>query len=167
MRFAAFSLAALAVAAGSVPVAAQSTMSPVSAPTLAASASTADANKAVVRQLYERVFNRHDVDAADALMRVDYIQHNPNLATGRDAFKQAFRQMFAMVPDVHVEILHIVAEGDLVVVHVMNTATRPGGGRIEQPGFDLFRVQNGLIAEHWDAEVAAPRPAPAAPRPES
>ena len=133
-----------------------------------------EANKAVVRQLYERVFNAHDVDAADRLLRADYIQHNPGIPTGREGFKTIFRDVFKVVPDARVQILHIVAEGDLVVVHVLNRGTPSGAtAPIEMAGFDLFRVQDGLIAEHWDASLPAPpaaaQPAgpPAAPVPPS
>jgi predicted SnoaL-like aldol condensation-catalyzing enzyme len=161
VRFAAVSAAALVLAAAG-PALSQASQAQSAAP------ATLEANKALVRALYERVFNEHDVAAADSLMRPDYIQHNPNVPGGRDGFKQAFSEMFRLVPDAHVQVLHLVAEGDLVVAHVLNTATVPGTTtRIEQPGLDLFRVQDGRLAEHWDAERAAPRPsaAPAQPQP--
>jgi predicted SnoaL-like aldol condensation-catalyzing enzyme len=162
VRLAAVSAAALVLAAAGP---ALSQASPAVRPVPPA---TLEANKAVVRALYERVFNQHDVAAADSLMRPDYIQHNPNVPGGREGFKQAFTQMFRMVPDAHVQVLHLVAEGDLVVAHVLNTATIPGTTtRIEQPGLDLFRIQDGKLAEHWDAERAAPRPSggPGQPQP--
>jgi predicted SnoaL-like aldol condensation-catalyzing enzyme len=161
VRLAAVSAAALVLAAAR-PVLSQSS------PAQPAPTTTPEANKAVVRALYERVFNQHDLAAADSLMRPDYIQHNPNVPGGREGFKQALRQMAQVVPDAHVQILHLVAEGDLVVAHVLNTATIPGTTqKIEQPGLDLFRVQDGKLAEHWDAERAQPAPAapPAQPQP--
>ncbi|HET6763973.1 MAG TPA: nuclear transport factor 2 family protein, partial [Longimicrobiaceae bacterium] len=162
MRFLTTLLAAAALLSAA-PLAAQST-----AP---AGDARLEANKAVVRQLYERVFNGHDVDAADRLLRADYIQHNPNIPTGREGFKATFRDVFKLVPDARVQILHMVAEGDLVVVHVLNSGT-PGGTSepVQAAGFDLFRIQDGLIAEHWDTTLSTPpRPAgpPAAPVPPS
>jgi predicted SnoaL-like aldol condensation-catalyzing enzyme len=162
-RLAAVSAAALVLAAAR-PVLSQA---PPSQPVPAA---TLEANKAVVRALYVRVFNQHDISAADVLLRPDYIQHNPNVPGGREGFKKAFGDMFLLVPDAHVQVLHLVAEGDLVVAHVLNTATIPGTTRkLEQPGLDLFRVQDGQLAEHWDAERAQPAPAagPGQPQPDA
>jgi predicted SnoaL-like aldol condensation-catalyzing enzyme len=159
MRLLAISLAALTLSIAP-PVHAQA------APPSASGDARLEANKAVVRALYDRVLNHHDVDAADRLMRADYIQHNPAMPGGRAAFKATFREVFAAVPDAHVEIVHMVAEGDLVVVHVINSGTPAGTSTpVRSGGFDLFRIQDGLIAEHWDASLPTPPAAAASPAP--
>ena len=50
------------------------------------------------------------------------------------------------------ELLNVVAEGDLVVVYVRQTWTSRDGKHNKALEFDMFRVQDGKIVEHWDAE---------------
>jgi predicted SnoaL-like aldol condensation-catalyzing enzyme len=50
------------------------------------------------------------------------------------------------------ELLNVVAENDLVVIYVRQTWTSRDGKQNKALGFDMFRVQDGEIAEHWDAE---------------
>ena len=111
-------------------------------------------NKALVRDFYTTVLIGRQVDAAPRFLSTDYIQHNPNVPTGMKGFMNTFRTRFAqqLPPDYKRELLNVVAENDLVVVYVRQTWTSRDGKQHKALGFDMFRVQDGKIAEHWDAE---------------
>ena len=99
-----------------------------------------------------------DVEAASRYVRKDYIQHNPRVATGLKGFQTFFREMFVhaspeMKAAFKLEVLHVVAEGDLVVIHTHQSGTGHDGKPFDVTGFDLFRVQDAMIAEHWDASA--------------
>ena len=103
-------------------------------------------NKEIVLHFYEEVFNAHDLTKLDQYMREDYIQHNPNAPSGRDGFRQFAEKFFQMKP--HMEIRHILEDGDLVCVFFK--CTMQGNG-MENKVFDLYRLQDGKLAEHWDS----------------
>lgn len=111
-------------------------------------------NKAVVRDFYTTVLIGRDVDAAPRFLRPDYIQHNPQVPTGLKGFMDTFRERFAqkLPPDYKRELLNVIAENDMVVVYVRQTWTGRDGQHHQALGFDMFRVQDGMIAEHWDAD---------------
>ena len=111
-------------------------------------------NKAIVRDFYTTVLIGRDVDAAPRFLRPDYIQHNPQVPTGLKGFMDAFRERFAqkLPPDYKRELLNIVGEDDMVVVYVRQTWTSRDGQHHQALEFDMFRVQDGKIAEHWDAD---------------
>ena len=111
-------------------------------------------NKALVREFYTTVLIERQIDAAPKFMRTDYIQHNPHVPTGLKGFMDTFRERFAqkLPPDYKRELVNIVAENDLVVIYVRQTWTSRDGKHNQGLGFDMFRVQDGKIAEHWDAD---------------
>jgi predicted SnoaL-like aldol condensation-catalyzing enzyme len=103
--------------------------------------------KEVLQRFYDEVFNGHDADAAAKYLREDYIQHNPGVAQGRDGFIEAFREKFAAVPTFHLDIQRIIVEDDMAVVHIHATGLP---GKSESVVVDIYRFQDGLLAEHWD-----------------
>jgi predicted SnoaL-like aldol condensation-catalyzing enzyme len=111
-----------------------------------------EANKALVLEFYERVLIGGDIDAADEYMRPDYIQHNPKVPGGLDGFKTYFKKLGErqkqLRADAHQEISHVVAEADFVVVFGSNELR--GLIRLTYKYADLYRIQDGRIAEHWD-----------------
>jgi predicted SnoaL-like aldol condensation-catalyzing enzyme len=111
-------------------------------------------NKAVVRDFYTTVLIGRDVDAAPRFLRPDYIQHNPQVPTGLKGFMDTFRERFAqkLPPDYKRELLNVIGNNDMVVVYVRQTWTGRDGQHHQALGFDMFRVQDGMIAEHWDAD---------------
>ena len=111
-------------------------------------------NKSLVRDFYATVLVDRDVDAAPRFLRPDYIQHNPNVPTGLAGFMDTFRARFAqkLPSDYKRELLNVIGENDMVVVYVRQTWTGADGRFHQALGFDMFRVQDGKIAEHWDAD---------------
>jgi predicted SnoaL-like aldol condensation-catalyzing enzyme len=111
-------------------------------------------NKEIVRNFYTTVLIGRDIDAAPRFLRADYIQHNPQVPTGLKGFMDAFRQRFAqkLPADYKRELLNVVGDNDMVVVYVRQTWTGKDGQHHQALGFDMFRVQDGMIAEHWDAD---------------
>jgi predicted SnoaL-like aldol condensation-catalyzing enzyme len=112
-------------------------------------------NKEIVRNFYTTVLIGRDVDAAPKFLRPDYIQHNPQVPTGLKGFMDTFRERFAqkLPSDYKRELLNVVGDNDMVVVYVRQTWTSSKDSQHHQAlGFDMFRVQDGMIAEHWDAD---------------
>jgi predicted SnoaL-like aldol condensation-catalyzing enzyme len=110
-------------------------------------------NKQVVDNFYRDVFAARNADAAKSYLRPDYIQHNPHVASGADGFIAFFSKIWAKpaTPDYQVKVLKLVAEGDLVVAQVRWTYDSADGKKISSEAFDMFRLQDGKLAEHWDA----------------
>lgn len=127
------------------------------------------ANKRLAYDFYRIVIRGGRLDEAAKYMREDYIQHNPNVATGRKGFVEFFAKMLGEkgakrpVPAELGGLVAIQAEGDHVTLSFVDERedeTAPGG-KFTTTWFDMFRVQDGKIAEHWDTdEWEAPEVAP-------
>jgi len=104
-------------------------------------------NKQIVRDFFDKMFAKHDVDGALDNFKPDYIQHNPNVPTGREAIRAAFKQSVKDTPGIKTDIKRIIAEGDLVVVH---HHFKPDPKVLGLAVIDIFRIEDGKIAEHWD-----------------
>lgn len=116
-------------------------------------------NKMVVQKLIDTVFVNHDLSGLDEIMRDDYIQHNDIAAQGKAGFVALFKQTFIAMPDFKYTVKRLVAEDDFVVAYCISSGTHTGGewlgisphgGRLHFDVVDIFRVQDGKIAEHWD-----------------
>ena len=130
---------------------------------LTAAAQAADTdlakNKAIVQGFWRDVLIAKNVDAAPRYLRPDYQQHNPHEPNGLIGFENFFRDVFQHTPaGFKLDIVKIVAEGDLVVTYNHYSGTGPDGKSFEGSGFDMFRIQGGLIAEHWDQVEPEPEP---------
>jgi len=123
-------------------------------PVVRADEALTERNKDLVRDFYTTVLISRNLDAAARFLRADYIQHNPQVPTGLKGFMDTFRERFAqkLPSDYKRELLNVVGDNDMVVVYVRQTWTGRDGQRHQALGFDMFRVQDGMIAEHWDAD---------------
>ena len=116
-------------------------------------------NKDAVSRFYDDVFINHDMSRLDDYMRDDYIQHNPDCPQGKAGFVEFFDVIFRAVPDFAYTLKKMVAEGDIVMAYSTTSGTHTGGPWLGQDAtgnklcfdvIDVFRVQDGMIAEHWD-----------------
>jgi len=114
------------------------------------------ANKQLVFDMWRALVQGGRTDLAPKYIREDYIQHNPNVASGRDAFVEYIKKTRPVRPiadQITFPVVAMVAEGDIVVlatVSYKDDPTRPGE-KYATTHFDMFRIQDGLIAEHWDS----------------
>ena len=104
-------------------------------------------NKRIVQQFYDQVFNKWDLNNLDSFMREDYIQHSPEVEDGREGFRRFIQDFIQMRP--HAGILHILEDGDYVCVFFRCVLA---GGKIAKV-FDLYRLEGGKLAEHWDCTM--------------
>ena len=103
--------------------------------------------KEIVLQALTALFINFDAEAAAPLLAGDYIQHNPNVPTGAEpllGYLPALKES-GLSADVH----RVLAEDDLVVIHSTYKNAQAFGAET-LVAFDVFRVKNGRIAEHWD-----------------
>lgn len=113
------------------------------------------ANKRLVYDFWREVFEGRHMALAEKYMAEGYIQHNPNVATGRAAFVDFFSKLSppkTIEAQVKAPLVAIVAEGDMVVLSFLREAPDPKDPtkKYTTTWFDMFRIEGGKIAEHWD-----------------
>jgi predicted SnoaL-like aldol condensation-catalyzing enzyme len=147
---------AMLLAAG---LAAQAQVPPVGVTDQAALLKSSDpklaANKKLVYDMYRAIVQGGHHEMAGKYFTPGYIQHNPNVASGRDAlvaFIKQSRPVRPIPPTMTFPLISIVAEGDMVMVATVTWEDDPEktGEKYATTHFDLYRIENGLIAEHWD-----------------
>lgn len=114
------------------------------------------ANKRLVYDFWREVFEAGNLERADRYLAESYIQHNPRVPTGRAGFVEFFGKIARARPveaRVRTPIVSMLAEGDLVTVAFVREYPDPRapGKTYTSTWFDQFRIQDGLIVEHWDA----------------
>ena len=139
------------MARGQVPV----QVNPDQAKLLASADPRLAANKRLVYDFWREVFEGGHMELADKYMTESYIQHNPTVPTGRAAFIDFFSKFAkpkAIEATVKAPLVAIVAEGDVVVLSFVREVAEPAdpARKYTTTWFDMFRVQDGRIAEHWD-----------------
>ncbi|WP_405593418.1 nuclear transport factor 2 family protein [Streptomyces sp. NBC_01092] len=101
-------------------------------------------NKDLVVEAAGELFGKKDPSAVDRWVAPGYVQHSSLAADG----PEALRALVSSLPDgFRYEGARVIADGDLVALH----GTYHGFGPVPLVAFDLFRVENGRLAEHWDA----------------
>lgn len=134
------------------------------APAFAQATMTAQeqANLKIVSDWWREVLQAGHTELAEKHMAPDYIQHNPNISTGRAAFVQVFSRRAAR--DIQPALMPApamqFAKGPYVVFVWEREAKDPAGATYKYNFFDIVRVENGKVAEHWDSVF---KNAPAAP----
>ena len=107
-----------------------------------------EANKENAVAFYRTAYLGKPSKAVEMYVGSDYIQHNPGVGDGPQAFIEYFTQMAQEYPNKDIEFVRVIAEGDLVALHTHQTWP----DNVEYVTMDFFRFDdNGKIVEHWDA----------------
>ncbi|MEL1251399.1 nuclear transport factor 2 family protein [Aurantiacibacter gilvus] len=112
-----------------------------------------EANKRLVYDMYRIVLQAGLADRAGEFIAEDYIQHNPNADQGLAGLQDYVRRTR---PEREIEdrlelpLIHIMAEGNYVTIAFLRSQVDADGQTYFSTWFDMFRIEDGLIAEHWD-----------------
>ncbi len=111
---------------------------------LSAIADTAS-NKAFTIEALTSTLGAGNADAVDRYFAPGYIQHNPDVPNGAQGLKDLIAQLAAS-GTFNADFVRVIADGDLVAVH----GRYEGFGPKAMIAFDVFRIEDGMIVEHWD-----------------
>lgn len=120
--------------------------------------SQAETNKRLARAFFEEIWNQGDETAIDRYIPLDAKGNDPDFGSGREGFKDQWRKWRMAFPDLHFDIVDLVAEGDKVLTRWVLTGTHQGeflgipatGRSIRVAGMSLDRIEDGLVAEGFD-----------------
>ena len=131
----------------------------ISASTLTYSADNQEAieeqNKKIAIEFYNAALNEKNWEKTKSFIGNRYIQHNLHAADGPEGLKAHIEYLKRDFPQNRGEIKHVLADGDLVALHIHNRRSP------EIRGFavvDIFRIENGKVVEHWDVVQTIPDP---------
>jgi predicted SnoaL-like aldol condensation-catalyzing enzyme len=111
-----------------------------------------DKNAQMATTAYQRIFGDHDLTAIDEFMTPNFIQHNPTIADGPEGVKALIQMLVAQgVPKQKIMFKHVMANDDTIILH----------SRYEMAGnewrfIDIYRIEDGKLAEHWDGMMQMP-----------
>lgn len=117
-----------------------------------------EANKALVRLLFEEVIQGGNLAKVDDIFSTDFIDHStPGQQAGREGVKEYLQMVRTGFPDLHVALDDIIAEGDRVVVRTTWCGTHlgiygiaPTGKSVTRTMIQIFLVVDGVIVEEWN-----------------
>ena len=114
--------------------------------------------RSLLRRFYEEV-SAGNVGVIDELIADDLIEHEefPGIEPNKEGVKQFFTMFRSAFPDLRLEAHEILVDGDLVCARATTSGTHdgefmglpPSGKRFEIHGFDMVRMRDGQVVEHW------------------
>jgi steroid delta-isomerase-like uncharacterized protein len=118
---------------------------------------TGEQNKAVVRKVIEEAFNRGNVKVLDELYAPSYREHQFGMPPNMEGFKASVLGLRAAFPDLKLTIEEMSVEGDKVWIRMTARGTHggqfmgvpPTGRKMEIAVFDMCRLEDGRITDHW------------------
>lgn len=110
------------------------------------------ANKAIVEEVVRQIINARQVDLADQLVADDMVQHLDRPTEGLAAYKAHYQKLFKRYKDYTLDVYHVAADGDIVVVHGRLHGITNGGNKINFHVADIYRMAQGKLAERWHVE---------------
>lgn len=111
-------------------------------------------NKKNAIAFYRMAYEGNPKAAIEKYVGNDYIQHNPDVANGKQGFIDYFERMQKEYPNKSITFVRCIAEGNLVALHTHQTWP----DNDEYVTMDFFRYdENGKILEHWDAIQQIPK----------
>ena len=106
-----------------------------------------EANLKLVLDMFEAVLSPMDSGAVERFIAPGYIQHNQGVEPGRESLKAFLDMIRLQTPQAVHDVKRAFVDGDHVIVHYH---VRRWPGDKGWAVIDIFRIENGLIAEHWD-----------------
>ena len=104
-------------------------------------------NKKLVLDFYHKLIGEKDYEAARVYMGAEYRQHAPYATDGHAGVAEWVRKFKEGFPQHHYDVKKVIAEGDLVVLHLHGkSGPHPHGESV----VDIFRIRDGKVVEHWD-----------------
>jgi predicted SnoaL-like aldol condensation-catalyzing enzyme len=119
------------------------------------------ANKRLVYDMYRIVLQAGLADRAAEFIAEDYIQHNPNAGQGLQGvqdYVRATRPERPILDRLELPLIQLIAEGDYVMTSFVRPEKDAAGETYYSTWFDLYRIENGKIAEHWDPMLKSDPP---------
>lgn len=131
------------------------------APLLASPDPRLAANKRLVYDMYRIVLQAGLADRAGEFIRDDYVQHNPNAGQGLAGVQDYIRKTRPERPikdKLELPLIQLIAEGDYVMTAFVRPEKDASGATYYSTWFDLYRIEDGKIAEHWDPMLKSDAP---------
>jgi predicted SnoaL-like aldol condensation-catalyzing enzyme len=112
--------------------------------------------KQIVVDFFRLALLEGQVDKAfDQYVGDTYIQHNPQVGDGPEGARAFLKSLRVTSPDLVGEIVRVIAEDDLMVLHI-RWRWPENGVEKQAAGIDIFRVAGGKVVEHWDVNQLVP-----------
>ena len=120
----------------------------------------AERNKQLVMRHFLEAVGQRKPEVWLSILHPDYVIHHPWVTPGRDSYMQASAKYWTAISAPHYEFLHVLCEGDFVMVHYIERAmliaplfdVKPNGKPYQKAGFALYRIEDGLMREGWNQE---------------
>lgn len=119
---------------------------------------SSEQNKAILRRLIETGLGAGRLDLVDELVAPDSREHQRGNGQGREGAREVFEGLRRAFPDLRVDVLHLDGVEDRAWIHFRASGTHTGpffdrltptGKRFAIDVFDLVRIEDGRIVEHW------------------